>query len=85
MECCDAIFATAYVTMGMGNDGGGGFQTGSGPGINPDVMAVGWAENMYNLRFSVIIAPDGHKILYRPGTAFGGWQSIISSTIVVNG
>jgi hypothetical protein len=68
----------------MGNDGGGGLQTGSNPANSPGVMAVASVDNMYTLEF-LIIAPNGNKIPYLAGSAFGGWQSTVNSTIVVNG
>jgi len=68
----------------MGNDGQDGVQTGGSPADSLGVMAVASVDNMYTLKF-FIIAPDGHKIFYLPGAAFGGWQAIVNSTIVVNG
>jgi hypothetical protein len=68
----------------MGNEGAGGLQTGNSPGNSPGAMAVASVDNTVTLAKSIIIAPDGHKILYVAGSLFGGWQSIVNSTIVVN-
>jgi hypothetical protein len=68
----------------MGNDGYGGLQTGGTPSNAASAMAVGSIDNTHTIS-SIIIAPDIHKISYQAGTLFGGWQSIVNSTIVVNG
>jgi hypothetical protein len=72
-----------YVTVSMGNNGDGGLQTGSSPGLSSGAMAVGSADNTYTLQH-YIIAPDGYKIWYQAGSSFGEWKSIFNSTIVVN-
>ncbi len=69
----------------MGNSGGGGLQTGGQPANAPNAMAVASVDSIQALIFLIIIGPDGSKILYQPPSVSYGWQSIINSTIVVNG
>jgi hypothetical protein len=77
------FFVIVYVTISMGNDGEGGLQTGGAPSNAADAMAVASIDNMHAV-FSIIIAPDGHKIPYHTGALFGGWKSVVNSTIIVN-
>jgi hypothetical protein len=72
-----------YVTVSIGNNGAGGLQTGSNPGLSSGAMAIGSADNTYTLQH-YFIAPDGYKIWYQVGSLFGEWNSIFNSTIVVN-
>ncbi|CAF1413442.1 unnamed protein product, partial [Adineta steineri] len=68
-----------YVTVALGNEGEGGLETVNMPGAAPDAMGIGSADSTYTLRY-YIIAPDGSKIFYDPGTAFGQWNSVFNST-----
>ena len=79
----DKFFAV-YVVAAAGNEGAGGLQTINTPSISPSAMAVASVDNMYDLLYYTIIAPDGSTILYQAGTNFGGWKSTINSVIVVN-
>jgi hypothetical protein len=54
------------------------------PGDAPNAVAVASVDNKYPA-LAIIIAPSGKKIPYLSGLAFGGWQSFVNSTIVVNG
>ncbi len=73
------------MVVAAGNSGTGGLQTTGSPSISPGAMAVASVDNTHTLTDSIIVAPDGSKILYEAGTTFGGWQGIVSSTIIVNG
>lgn len=81
---CTAIFIIVYVTVANGNDGDSGLQTVGNPGDAPNAVAVASVDNKYPA-LAIIIAPSGKKIPYLSGLAFGGWQSFVNSTIVVNG
>ncbi|CAF1031488.1 unnamed protein product [Rotaria sp. Silwood1] len=70
-------------TLGACNDGAQGVQTGITPAISLGAIAVASVDSSQSVGY-YIIAPDGKTISYIPGTAFGGWQSITNSTIVVN-
>ncbi|CAF3955288.1 unnamed protein product [Rotaria sp. Silwood1] len=72
-----------YVVCSMGNDGRKGLQTGANPAIAKDAIAVGSVDNSYEAQL-YLITPNGEKIFYIPGIAYGGWRSTICSTIVVN-
>ncbi|CAF3277535.1 unnamed protein product [Rotaria sp. Silwood2] len=75
--------AGVYVVCSMGNDGREGLQTGANPAIAKDAIAVGSVDNSYEAQL-YLITPNGEKIFYIPGIAYGGWRSTIYSTIVVN-
>ncbi|CAF4998618.1 unnamed protein product, partial [Rotaria sp. Silwood1] len=75
--------AGVYVVCSMGNDGRKGLQTGANPAIAKDAIAVGSVDNSYEAQL-YLITPNGEKIFYIPGIAYGGWRSTICSTIVVN-
>lgn len=77
-------FYSVYVVAAAGNDGGGGLQTVGVPAVSFNTMAVASVDNIFTLRFYTIIAPDGRKIPYRAGADFGGWKTIINSTVIVN-
>ncbi|CAF3778309.1 unnamed protein product [Adineta steineri] len=77
-----------YVTVALGNEGEGGLETVNMPGAAPDAMGIGSADSTYTLRY-YIIAPDGSKIFYDPGTAFdpngGANDGCITSNPSMNG
>ncbi|CAF4155643.1 unnamed protein product [Rotaria sp. Silwood2] len=72
-----------YITFSQGNDGVQGLQTGDDPAISSGAMAIASIDNALTTN-PYLITPDGVRILYSPGAAFGGWQSIVNSIIVVN-
>ncbi|CAF1174551.1 unnamed protein product [Adineta ricciae] len=76
----------AYVVVAAGNSGSGGFQTTGDIANEPSSLSACSVDNKYNLLMDsfVIIGPNNTKILYQPGTNYGGWRSITNSTIVVN-
>lgn len=76
-------FIIVYVTTAMGRYGGFGLQTGINPGNTPEAMAVAALDSLYTPKL-FIIAPDGTKVFYQPGTASGGWTSSVKLTIVLN-
>jgi hypothetical protein len=73
------------VVAAAGNSGNGGLQTAGSPALSSGAMAVASVDNTYTLTSYTIITPNGSKILYQAGTYFGGWKSIVNSTIVVSG
>ncbi|CAF0927881.1 unnamed protein product [Rotaria sp. Silwood1] len=75
--------AGVYVISSMGNEGREGLQTGATPAIAKDVIAVASVDNSYEAKLYLIV-PNGEKIFYKSGVAYGGWRSTVNSTIVVN-
>lgn len=73
-----------YVTFSQGNDGVQGLQTAGTPAISSGAMAIGSVDNTQTAQF-YLTTPAGSKIVYSAGNRFGGWHSIVNSTIVVNG
>lgn len=82
-EYASKIFPIVYVVAAAGNDGRLGIQTTGTPGNTLDAMSVASLENTAAINL-FIIAPDGKKIPYQPGREFGGWKSIVNSTIIVH-
>ncbi|CAF4852497.1 unnamed protein product, partial [Rotaria sp. Silwood1] len=78
-----AIYRAFDDKADISNDGAQGVQTGITPAISLGAIAVASVDSSQSVGY-YIIAPDGKTISYIPGTAFGGWQSITNSTIVVN-
>ncbi|UJR22388.1 hypothetical protein I4U23_025449 [Adineta vaga] len=78
--------AGVYVVVSAGNSGDGGIQTTGDPSNSPAAMCICSIENKYTLmtNSSIIVTPNGSRILYQPGLNYGGWKSIVNSTIVVN-
>jgi hypothetical protein len=79
----ETISVIVYVVVAMGNSGNGGLQTGANPGNAAGVVTVASVDNILAL-LPIIITPDGSKIHYQAGSAFGGWKLAVNSTIVVN-
>ena len=84
MICCGVISVIVYVVAALGNSGSGGLQTSGTPANTPGAIGVASVENEIQL-LPIIISPDGSYIPYESGLDFGGWNSIVNSTIVVNG
>lgn len=73
-----------YVVSAIGNDGADGLHTVASPAISSGSIAVAAVDNSYTTQF-YLLTPEGEKIVYLPGVKFGGWRSIVPSTVVVNG
>ncbi|CAF4514129.1 unnamed protein product [Rotaria sp. Silwood2] len=58
-------------------------QTGGSPSISAGAIAVASLDNLRAPRY-YLFTPDDEKIFYLPGAAFGGWQSVVQSEVVVN-
>ncbi|CAF3861342.1 unnamed protein product, partial [Rotaria sp. Silwood1] len=73
-----------YVTFSFGNAGRQGLQTGGSPSISSGAIAVASLDNP-RAPSLYLITSNEEKIFYLPGSAFGGWKSIVQSMIVPTG
>jgi len=64
------FFVTVYVTVSMGNSGGGGLQTDADPGDALGVIAVGSVDSVDAAKY-IVISPVRNKIFFQIRVAFG--------------